>query len=128
MYSRHFAVYSVNCSPIVQNNTHKFDCFNSQTLLLFDIFSEPELMEVDAKDSKKRKKSKKEKKKKSKKSKKKKKKQKVSSSDSSDDGEDEWVEKDVMVSVAERRAKGEDEGEDEDGTIGIAVMSFIVFV
>ena len=70
-----------------------------------DIDSEPEAMEVESKDKKKKKKSKKSKKKKSKKSKKKKKK-KSSSSDSSDsDDEDCWVEKDVMLSVAERRAK-----------------------
>ena len=71
-----------------------------------DVDSEPEAMEVgDAMEKKKKKKSKKSKKKKSKKSKKKKKK-KSSSSDSSDsDDEDCWVEKDVMLSVAERRAK-----------------------
>ena len=71
-----------------------------------DVDSEPEAMEVgDAMEKKKSKKSKKSKKKKSKKSKKKKKK-KSSSSDSSDsDDEDCWVEKDVMLSVAERRAK-----------------------
>ena len=70
-----------------------------------DIDSEPEAMEVESKEKKKKKKSKKSKKKKSKKSKKKKKK-KSSSSDSSDsDDEDCWVEKDVMLSVAERRAK-----------------------
>merc|ERR1719150_3639180 len=68
-----------------------------------DIDSEPEAMEVESKNKKK---------KKSKKSKKKKKK-KSSSSDSSDsDDEDCWVEKDVMLSVAERRAK-EDESEEE---------------
>ena len=69
-----------------------------------DIDSEPEAMEVDTKEKKKKKKSKKSKKKKSKKSKKKKKK---SSSSESSDSEDEdcWVEKDVMLSVAERRAK-----------------------
>jgi len=77
-----------------------------------DIDSEPEAMEVESKEKKKKKKSKKSKKKKSKKSKKKKKK-KSSSSDSSDsDDEDCWVEKDVMLSVAERRAK-EDESEEE---------------
>merc|ERR1712107_119818 len=78
-----------------------------------DVDSEPEAMEVgDAMEKKKKsKKSKKSKKKKSKKSKKKKKKS--SSSDSSDsDDEDCWVEKDVMLSVAERRAK-EDESEEE---------------
>merc|ERR1719350_2410529 len=71
-----------------------------------DVDSEPEAMEVgDAMEKKK-------KSKKSKKSKKKKKK-KSSSSDSSDsDDEDCWVEKDVMLSVAERRAK-EDESEEE---------------
>jgi len=76
-----------------------------------DIDSEPEAMEVDTKEKKKKKKSKKSKKKKSKKSKKKKKK---SSSSESSDSEDEdcWVEKDVMLSVAERRAK-EDESEEE---------------
>lgn len=76
-----------------------------------DIDSEPEAMEVDSKEKKKKKKSKKSKKKKSKKSKKKKKK---SSSSESSDSEDEdcWVEKDVMLSVAERRAK-EDESEEE---------------
>ena len=70
-----------------------------------DIDSEPEAMEVaDTKEKKKKKKSKKSKKKKSKKSKKKKKK--GSSSESSDsEDEDCWVEKDVMLSVAERRAK-----------------------
>merc|ERR1719305_1679026 len=75
-----------------------------------DIDSEPEAMEVDTKE-KKKKKTKKSKKKKSKKSKKKKKK---SSSSESSDSEDEdcWVEKDVMLSVAERRAK-EDESEEE---------------
>merc|ERR1719305_1578719 len=75
-----------------------------------DIDSEPEAMEVDTKEKKKKKKSKKSKKK-SKKSKKKKKK---SSSSESSDSEDEdcWVEKDVMLSVAERRAK-EDESEEE---------------
>merc|ERR1719234_2952691 len=81
-----------------------------------DIDSEPEAMEVeDTKEKKKKKKSKKSKKKKSKKSKKKKKK--GSSSESSDsEDEDCWVEKDVMLSVAERRAK-EDESEEEQ-TIG----------
>ena len=70
-----------------------------------DVDSEPEAMEVGDAKEKKKKKSKKSKKKKSKKSKKKKKK-KSSSSDSSDsDDEDCWVEKDVMLSVAERRAK-----------------------
>merc|ERR1712037_65342 len=60
-----------------------------------DIDSEPEAMEVDTKE------------------KKKKKKKKNSSSESSDsDDEDCWVEKDVMLSVAERRAK-EDESEEE---------------
>jgi len=77
-----------------------------------DVDSEPEAMEVGDAKEKKKKKSKKSKKKKSKKSKKKKKK-KSSSSDSSDsDDEDCWVEKDVMLSVAERRAK-EDESEEE---------------
>merc|ERR1712156_1100945 len=58
-----------------------------------DVDSEPEAMEVgDAKEKKKKK---------------------SSSSDSSDsDDEDCWVEKDVMLSVAERRAK-EDESEEE---------------
>merc|ERR1719234_1024964 len=81
-----------------------------------DIDSEPEAMEVaDTKEKKKKKKSKKSKKKKSKKSKKKKKK--GSSSESSDsEDEDCWVEKDIMLSVAERRAK-EDESEEEQ-TIG----------
>ena len=69
-----------------------------------DIDSEPEAMEVDTKEKKKKKKSKKSKKKKSKKSKKKKKKSSSSESSDSDD-EDCWVEKDVMLSVAERRAK-----------------------
>merc|ERR1719507_1665859 len=71
-----------------------------------DIDSEPEAMEVDTKEKKK--------KKKSKKSKKSKKKKKKSSSSESSDSEDEdcWVEKDVMLSVAERRAK-EDESEEE---------------
>merc|ERR1712029_245854 len=65
-----------------------------------DIDSEPEAMEVDTKEKKKKKKSKKNKKK-------------SSSSDSSDsDDEDCWVEKDVLLSVAERRAK-EDESEEE---------------
>merc|ERR1712037_1045532 len=60
-----------------------------------DIDSEPEAMEVDTKE------------------KKKKKKKKSSSSESSDsEDEDCWVEKDVMLSVAERRAK-EDESEEE---------------
>jgi len=76
-----------------------------------DIDSEPEAMEVDSKEKKKKKKSKKSKKKKSKKSKKKKKKNSSSESSDSDD-EDCWVEKDVMLSVAERRAK-EDESEEE---------------
>merc|ERR1719429_40447 len=63
-----------------------------------DVDSEPEAMEVgDAMEKKKKSK--------------KKKKKKSSSSDSSDsDDEDCWVEKDVMLSVAERRAK-EDESE-----------------
>merc|ERR1719239_339153 len=80
-----------------------------------DIDSEPEAMEVDTKEKKKKKKSKKSKKKKSKKSKKKKKK---SSSSESSDSEDEdcWVEKDVMLSVAERRAK--EDGSEEEQMIG----------
>jgi len=76
-----------------------------------DIDSEPEAMEVDTKEKKKKKKSKKSKKK-SKKSKKKKKKKSSSSESSDSDDEDCWVEKDVMLSVAERRAK-EDESEEE---------------
>ena len=81
-----------------------------------DIDSEPEAMEVDTKEKKKKKKSKKSKKKKSKKSKKKKKK---SSSSESSDSEDEdcWVEKDVMLSVAERRAK----------EVSFKIISFIIF-
>jgi len=77
-----------------------------------DIDSEPEAMDMEStKEKKKKKKSKKSKKKKSKKSKKKKKKSSSSESSDSDD-EDCWVEKDVMLSVAERRAK-EDESEEE---------------
>merc|ERR1740123_1677423 len=70
-----------------------------------DIDSEPEAMEVvDTKEKKKKKKSKKSKKKK----------KKGSSSESSDsEDEDCWVEKDVMLSVAERRAK-EDVSEEEE--------------
>merc|ERR1712083_875284 len=77
-----------------------------------DIDSEPEAMEVESKEKKKKKKSKKSKKKKSKKSKKKKKKKSSSSASSDSDDEDCWVEKDVMLSVAKRRAK-EDESEEE---------------
>jgi len=73
--------------------------------------SEPEITELDLAEEKKKKKSKKSKKKKSKKSKKKKKKKKGSSSDSSDSEED-WVEKDVMQSVAELNAKNDADYED----------------
>merc|ERR1712180_279107 len=66
-----------------------------------DLYSDPELMEIERS-----------------KDKKKKKKKKNSSSSSSDSEEDEWVEKDVMVSVAERRAKGEDELDPDDDIIG----------
>jgi len=82
-----------------------------------DLYSDPELMEIErSKDKKKKKKKKKKKSKKSKKSKKKKKKN--SGSSSSDSEEEEWVEKDVMVSVAERRAKGEDELDPDEDIIG----------
>jgi len=76
-----------------------------------DLDSEPEITELDLAEEKKKKKSKKSKKKKSKKSKKKKKKKKGSSSDSSDSEED-WVEKDVMQSVAELNAKNDADYED----------------
>jgi len=78
-----------------------------------DFLSEVENMEVEehkSKEKKKKKKSKKEKKSKKKKKKSKKKKAKSSSSDSS---EDEWIEKDVMESVAEGRKNQSDESEDD---------------
>merc|ERR1712179_466197 len=78
-----------------------------------DFNSEVESMELGSpkfKEKKKKKKSKKEKKSKKKKKKSKKKKAKSSSSDSS---EDEWVEKDVMESVAEGRRNQSDESDDD---------------
>jgi len=78
-----------------------------------DFHSEVENMEEDipkSREKKKKKKSKKEKKSKKKKKKSKKKKSKSSSSDSS---EDEWVEKDVMESVAEGRKNQSDESDND---------------
>lgn len=76
-----------------------------------DYHSEVENMEVEEpKEKKKKKKSKKEKKSKKKK-KKSKKKAKSSSSDSS--GEEEWIEKDVMESVAEGRMNQSDESDQD---------------
>jgi len=78
-----------------------------------DFNSEVESMEEGSpkfKEKKKKKKSKKEKKSKKKKKKSKKKKAKSSSSDSS---EDEWIEKDVMESVAEGRRNQSDESDDD---------------
>merc|ERR1711936_507883 len=78
-----------------------------------DFNSEVESMELGSpkfKEKKKKKKSKKEKKSKKKKKKSKKKKGKSSYSDSS---EDEWVEKDVMESVAEGRRNQSDESDDD---------------
>jgi len=79
-----------------------------------DYHSEVENMEVEevkSREKKKKKKSKKEKKSKKKKKKSKKKKAKSSSSDSS--GEEEWVEKDVMESVAEGRRNQSDESDQD---------------
>merc|ERR1719166_774659 len=69
----------------------------------------------DAHQKKKKKKSKKEKKSKKKKKKSKKKKKKKSSSSDDSDSEDEWVEKDVMDAVADKKKnKAEDSEEDSD--------------
>jgi len=79
-----------------------------------DFHSDVEDMTIDeprSKEKKKKKKSKKEKKSKKKKKKSKKKKAKASSSDSS--SEEEWVEKDVMESVAEGRKNQSDESDQE---------------
>ena len=66
-------------------------------------------------EGKKKKKSKKEKKAKKKKKKSKKKKKKKSSSSDDSDSEDEWVEKDVMDAVADKKKnKAEDTEEDSD--------------
>ena len=75
-----------------------------------------EMVEVKDEDGgKKKKKSKKEKKSKKKKKKSKKKKKKKSSSSDDSDSEDEWVEKDVMDAVADKKKnKAEDSEEDSD--------------
>jgi len=75
-------------------------------------------------EKKKKKKSKKEKKSKKKKKKsKKKKKKKSSSSDDSDDSEDEWVEKDVMDAVADKKKNkvDSDDDDEDDDIIGPAL-------